>query len=213
MPDLPSLVIVGAGGLGRGVAALVEAAHTETPSWHLRGFVDDNEELLGSSVMGYPVLGNTDWLSRQQDIYFTIAIGDGTHRKRVAEHLHQPDPFPAVVTHPSTSSHRTNQIGAGTIVRAETAMAVNLQIGTHVVINMGCTLGHDSVIDAFATLHPGTHISGGVHLEHGVSMGTGSVVLPEVTIGQNTTVGAGAVVTEDLPPNCTAVGVPARPQF
>jgi acetyltransferase-like isoleucine patch superfamily enzyme len=33
-----------------------------------------------------------------------------------------------------------------------------------------------------------------------------------VTIGAGTTVGAGAVVTEDLPPDCTAVGRPARPQ-
>jgi sugar O-acyltransferase (sialic acid O-acetyltransferase NeuD family) len=212
MSDLPSLVIVGAGGLGRGVAALVEAAHAATPAWDLRGFVDDDEELVGSSVMDYPVLGNTDWLSRQQGIYFTIAIGDGTHRERVAARLRQSDLAPAVVTHPSTSSHRTNQIGAGTIVRAETAMAVNLHIGAHVVINMGCTIGHDSVLDAFTTLHPGVHISGDVHLEHGVSMGTGSVALPEVTIGQHTTVGAGAVVTEDLPPNCTAVGVPARPR-
>lgn len=41
-------------------------------------------------------------------------------------------------------------------------------------------------------------------------IGTGAVILPGVTIGDNTVVGAGSVVTKDLPPNVIAVGNPAR---
>lgn len=41
-------------------------------------------------------------------------------------------------------------------------------------------------------------------------LGANVVVLPSVTIGENSVVGAGAVVTEDIPPNSVAVGVPAR---
>ena len=43
-----------------------------------------------------------------------------------------------------------------------------------------------------------------------VWLGGGVIVLPGVTIGENTVVGAGAVVTRDLPPNVVAVGNPAR---
>jgi maltose O-acetyltransferase len=43
-----------------------------------------------------------------------------------------------------------------------------------------------------------------------VWLGGGVVVLPGVTIGENTVVGAGAVVSKDLPPNVVAVGNPAR---
>jgi maltose O-acetyltransferase len=43
-----------------------------------------------------------------------------------------------------------------------------------------------------------------------VWLGGGVIVLPGVSIGANTVVGAGAVVTRDLPPNVLAVGVPAR---
>jgi maltose O-acetyltransferase len=43
-----------------------------------------------------------------------------------------------------------------------------------------------------------------------VWLGGGVVVLPGVTIGENTVVGAGSVVTRDLPPNVVAVGNPAR---
>ena len=43
-----------------------------------------------------------------------------------------------------------------------------------------------------------------------VWLGGGVIVLPGVTIGANTVVGAGAVVTRDLPPDVVAVGNPAR---
>jgi len=36
-------------------------------------------------------------------------------------------------------------------------------------------------------------------------------ILPGVTIGENSVIGAGAVVADDIPPNCVAVGVPAKP--
>lgn len=44
----------------------------------------------------------------------------------------------------------------------------------------------------------------------GVWLGGGVIVLPGVTIGENTVVGAGAVVTRDLPDGVVAVGNPAR---
>ena len=43
-----------------------------------------------------------------------------------------------------------------------------------------------------------------------VWLGAGAIVLGGVTIGAGTVVGAGAVVTKSLPPDCVAVGVPAR---
>jgi acetyltransferase-like isoleucine patch superfamily enzyme len=54
-------------------------------------------------------------------------------------------------------------------------------------------------------------LSGNTTIGTETELGTGSVVLPGVSIGSNTVVGAGAAVNSDLPPGCTAVGVPARP--
>jgi len=47
-------------------------------------------------------------------------------------------------------------------------------------------------------------------IEGNVWLGGGVIVLPGVTIGENTVVGAGTIVTKDLPPNVVAAGNPAR---
>ncbi len=49
-----------------------------------------------------------------------------------------------------------------------------------------------------------------IRVEDNVWIGGGAIVLPGVTIGADTVVGAGAVVTKDLPPRVLAVGNPAR---
>ena len=47
-------------------------------------------------------------------------------------------------------------------------------------------------------------------LKEGVLVGTGAQVLQYVTVGEGATVGAGAVVTKDVPPGATVVGIPAK---
>ena len=49
-----------------------------------------------------------------------------------------------------------------------------------------------------------------VRIGWGSWLGTNTVVLPGVSIGRHVAVGAGAVVTSDLPDNAVAVGAPAR---
>lgn len=49
-----------------------------------------------------------------------------------------------------------------------------------------------------------------IKIGNGVWLGAGAVVLPGVTIGDHSIIGAGAVVTHDIPADCEAVGVPAR---
>ena len=47
-------------------------------------------------------------------------------------------------------------------------------------------------------------------VKKGASIGSGSTILANVTIGENAIVGAGSVVTRDVPPNCVVYGNPAR---
>lgn len=72
-------------------------------------------------------------------------------------------------------------------------------------------VGHCVVIGEDCELAPGTVIGGGCTLGNGVKMGIGSCVRPLTIIGDGARVGAGAVVTKNIPPNEIWAGNPADP--
>ncbi len=76
--------------------------------------------------------------------------------------------------------------------------------GLKVLERIAKTIGNNVYIS------PGVTICGDATLKDGCDIGAGATILPWVTIGRHTIIGAGAVVTEDIPDNVTAVGVPAR---
>lgn len=53
-------------------------------------------------------------------------------------------------------------------------------------------------------------IVGNIVLEDNVYIGTRSILLPGIKIGKNTIIGAGSVVTKDIPANCVAAGAPCK---
>jgi sugar O-acyltransferase (sialic acid O-acetyltransferase NeuD family) len=206
------LVIVGAGGLGRETAVLAADVNAAAPSWDVLGFVDDDPALQGTTVLALPVLGDVDWLAQQNDLSYVLALGASGLRRRLAERLATVPLAPATLVHPTVALHPSIRLGPGTLAFRGAVLMLAVTTGRHVVIDVHCTVGHDAVLDDFTTLHPGVHLSGAVHAEAAVEFGSGAVVLPGRRIGAATVVGAGAVVSRDLPPHCTAVGVPARPR-
>ena len=66
---MKDIVIIGAGGFGREVAWLIERINNESPTWKIKGFIDDNEQLWGKQEDNYKVLGGTDYLKKCGEIY------------------------------------------------------------------------------------------------------------------------------------------------
>lgn len=207
---MQKLVIIGAGGFGREVAWLVERINRVKPTWELVGFVDDNDSLAGQTIGGYPVVGNNSWLTANgTDVFAVCAIGSSKIRKKVIEKL--PDLRYATLIDPSVDLTGRIVIGEGSIICAGSILTVDITLGSHVIVNLDCTIGHDAILQSFVTLYPSVNISGYTILSEGVEMGTGSQIIQNINIGKGTIVGAGAVVIRELPGNCTAVGSPAKP--
>jgi acetyltransferase-like isoleucine patch superfamily enzyme len=78
------------------------------------------------------------------------------------------------------------------------------------MINLTCTVGHETKIGEGTVVNPLTAISGGVTLGNRVLLGTHAAILQYVKIGDDAVVGAGALVTKDVPDGVTVVGVPAK---
>lgn len=72
-------------------------------------------------------------------------------------------------------------------------------------------VGHDAVIGQDCELAPGVVVCGHAELGNRVRVGVNASILPFKQIGDGARIGAGAVVTKDVPPNETWVGNPARP--
>ena len=84
--------------------------------------------------------------------------------------------------------------------------------GTGVVIGETTIIGDNVTIYQGVTLGGTGHECGKRHptIGNNVLIGSGAKVLGPVTVGDNSNIAAGAVVLNEIPPNCTAVGVPAR---
>ena len=206
---MKDIVIVGAGGFGREVAWLIEDINKVNDQWNIIGFIDDNEEMQGKEINGYKVIGNIEWL-KKQNLYVVNAIGDPIIKKRIIERLQGSNNQYPVLIHPSVIYSERVEFGEGCIICAGNILTVDISIGNHVIVNLDCTIGHDAKIGDYSTVLPSVNISGFVELGECVSLGTGSAIIQGLKIGKNTVIGAGTVVTKDLPENCTAVGVPAR---
>ncbi|MBQ4337967.1 MAG: serine O-acetyltransferase [Clostridia bacterium] len=84
--------------------------------------------------------------------------------------------------------------------------------GTGVVIGETTVIGDDVTVYQGVTLGGTGKDTGKRHptIGNNVMIGSGAKVLGPLTVGDNSRVAAGAVVLNDIPPNCTATGVPAR---
>ena len=210
---MTDLVIVGVGGLGREVLLLTEAINDATPMWRTLGFVDDDPAIAGTTVNGLPVMGNVEHLlAKRSKLAVAIAVGDPRSRMAIYEKIRKNHclDFPNLI-HPAVRLSKFVSLGIGNIVCEGAILTVNIGIGNLNVINPSCTIAHDVRMGDFCTLAPGVNISGRVRLEIGCCIGTNVAVIPSVTIGEWSVLGAGAVAVRDIPPHVTAVGIPARP--
>ncbi|MGY1724377.1 sugar O-acetyltransferase [Blastococcus sp. SYSU DS0533] len=123
-------------------------------------------------------------------------------------------------------------VGGGTTIRSDFRCdyGYRTRVGAHCFVNWGAvfldvgpiTLGdhvqlgpYVQLLTAVHPLDPAERRAGWQHaspvtIGDNAWLGGGVIVLPGVTIGADTVVGAGAVVTADLPPGVVAVGNPAR---
>ena len=132
------------------------------------------------------------------------------------------------------------EIGKGTIIHDQVNLykckiGRNCKIGAFVYIEEGVIIGNNCKIKPFVFIPTGVVIEDDVFIgpnvtftndkyprakgswrllptrvKRGASIGAGSVILPGLTIGENSIIGAGAVVTSDVPDNAIVFGNPAR---
>lgn len=87
-----------------------------------------------------------------------------------------------------------------------------VKIGNHVTIASNVRfITHDGGAWLFRKEFPDLQVFGPIIVEDNCVIGENALLLPNIRIGPNSIVAAGSVVISDIPPDCIAIGVPARP--
>jgi sugar O-acyltransferase (sialic acid O-acetyltransferase NeuD family) len=206
------IAIVGAGGFGREVKNLIDHINEKSEEYQFIGYYDDSLE-NGTSVNNYHVIGNVLDINKfEGELFIVVAVADPSSKKLIVDSIKNKNINYPILIHPSvTIATDFVKIGKGTIICAGNYITVNVNIGEFVILNLCCTVGHDTNIDSYSSFMPSVNISGEVIINEGVYVGTGAKIINQIEIGEYTIVGAGAVVSKSLPNNCTAVGIPAKP--
>lgn len=121
-----------------------------------------------------------------------IAVGNNVHRSNEVE-LRRTDTFP-ILQHPFSWVAPDVVIGEGTVIMAGAVVQPGVTIGKHCIINTCASLDHDSIIGDFVHIAPGARLCGNVTVGEGTLVGAGAVCLPGAVIPPWTTVKAGSVV-------------------
>jgi acetyltransferase EpsM len=182
----------------------------ETPGLELAGFVENLDPArCKTQLLGKPVHWVTELASLDEPV--NLLCGLGTNRRRT--YVDQVEvynlPF-ATLIHPTARVSRTSTVGVGSIISVNAVVAARTTLGQHTIVNRGALIGHHTQIGDYVTIAPGANIAGKCIVEGGCYIAMGAVIIDRVRIGANSVVGAGAVVTKDVPANVQVVGVPAR---
>ncbi|MFO0941618.1 MAG: acetyltransferase [Pirellulales bacterium] len=205
------LIIIAAGG-----HAAELATYLDDRIDYLLGAIDDNT--IAGPWQGSRVIGKLDdipeILRRYGYLRYITAVGDNYVRrmmvKRIEELRLEQLLQPAIVQHSSSWCGLGVELGEGTLLAPHSLVTTRTTIGRHCILNVKASVSHDCKIGDYCNLNPGVTICGNVSIGDDCYIGAGAVIKERVRIGAGSTVGAGAVVISDVPPNTTAVGVPAR---
>lgn len=195
------LYIYGAGGHAKVVAATARLL-----GYQVKGFCEDHSVRIGELFFGAPIVP-FEQIPHGANVF--IAFGNNSVRYQKITELKKTFNIPTLI-HPSAQVASDIKIGCGCFIEALSNIDPDCQLGTGCILNKLSNISHDSVVGA------GTHVAGGVIVAGNVNIGKcccigiGSRIIEKITIGDNVTVGAGAVVIRDLPANVIAVGVPAK---
>ncbi|MFW5889481.1 MAG: acetyltransferase [Bacillota bacterium] len=209
---MENVVIIGAGDFSKLIIDILTARNKVNKEYNILGLIDDNKK-VDEEINGYRILGDFNWIDNNADKDFKVICSVAepeTKRKLIERSLKRDLEFINAI-HPDTTISDFCEISSkGVIINAGVIIAANVILEPYTLVNFNSTVGHDVILRKYASVMPGVNLAGFVELKEGAYIGMNSALIQNVSVGEYSTIGAGAVVVKDIPDDVTAVGIPAK---
>jgi sugar O-acyltransferase (sialic acid O-acetyltransferase NeuD family) len=194
----PALLMLGAGGHARACIEVVE----QDGRFTIGGLLGAPTE-VGTSVLGYPVLGADQDVATLAGGYMDALVTVGqiktaTVRVRLFETILRLGLNAPTIVSPRAYVSRHASLGRGTIVMHGAVVNAGAVIGENCIVNSLSLVEHDVVVGDHCHVATGALINGGVRMGSGTFIGSGATVRQELAIGARCVVGMGQRVLADL---------------
>jgi transferase hexapeptide repeat protein len=207
------IAIFGSGGMGREAACTLQrinrAANEEV--WQFVGFYDDGLSQGSNNEMGKVLGGSAQLNAVTEPLAVVLAFGSPQVMRRVRQAITNPNVyFPNIIDPTVELWHAPSfTMGEGNLFMPHCVVSCNVRIGSFNLFNGDASIRHDVQVGSFNTFMPGVRLSGGVKVGDGNFFGLNSAVVQYKCIGNDTQIGAAAVVMDDTADYSLYVGVPA----
>jgi sugar O-acyltransferase (sialic acid O-acetyltransferase NeuD family) len=205
------LVLLGAGGHARVLAALARAS-----GYKILGVCDP---ALGAKAVaiweGLEVLGDDGAMERLAPDRVALMLGIGQQttgnlRERLFTSWRERGyNFPTLV-HPFAWVAPDVSLRPGVQVMAGAVIQPGCEVGENSIINTRASVDHDCRIGRNVHVAPGSTLCGSVRVDNSAFIGAGATITQGVCIGEGAVVGAGVTLVRDLAPNRTVIGAANR---
>ena len=166
-----------------------------------------------NSFKGRPFVVALDWIEQLKDLgirrVLPLTSWNEVRFKQIEACLEHGFELVSAI-HPSVTVLAGATIEPGVWINAGSIIGYKAEIEAGVFINTGAQIDHHNVLKRCCSLDPGVVAAGHVTIGERSYVHTGVTIINKVEIGEDAIIGAGATVIADIPPRCTAVGVPAK---